>query len=272
MSQELYISEDQNQSNPICKNAEGQGEVGAQSTCFLLHNGVLMKHSDADMKNYVVSTTCRQKEISSIFPSVPSSQVKGCLCCDICARECKCGGQMCTSLDFEFASEQEDQCHALQSRPVTPEQRSELFFKLESYRQTLLPANISSCPQVSFATSLFEFGDVQIKQVLTNCNKIFGFNDIKKYIEIWRMVHANNILLALHEVFDDFELDESALDILDEYYEEDMDSGWIEIRDDSELDFHGTSFLKDFTNDAMETSETELDISAQLDQLVLEKF
>ena len=35
------------------------GRSGAQSTCFLLHNGVLMKHSDADMKNYVVSTTCR---------------------------------------------------------------------------------------------------------------------------------------------------------------------------------------------------------------------
>eukprot|EP00112_Aurelia_sp_Birch-Aquarium-sp1_P018997 Seg4611.2 transcript_id=Seg4611.2/GoldUCD/mRNA.D3Y31 product="putative ATP-dependent RNA helicase R290" protein_id=Seg4611.2/GoldUCD/D3Y31 len=147
------------------------GRNGAQSTCFLLYNGVLMKNSDPDMSNYVVSTICRRKEIGSIFQSIPDSQVKGCMCCDICARECMCGGPKCT-LDFEVAFEQEEECKVLRARPVTQEQESELSFKLESYKQTLLPANISCCPQVSFATSFFEFGDVQIKQVLARDQKI----------------------------------------------------------------------------------------------------
>ena len=104
---------------------------------------------------------------------------------------------------------------------------------------------------------------------------MFGFNDIKKYVEIWRNVHTNNILLALHEVFGDFDLEISTLKLTtEEEYHECIDSDWVDLRDDTELhdNINTSSFFRNMDKvvDELETSAlaNDANISALLTPIV----
>ena len=81
------------------------GRNSELSTCYLLNNGILMKHCDEDMKNYVFSKSCRRKGIKSIFPHTKDADcsAKGCRCCDTCAMNCSCG-------DCDFPVNKEKLC------------------------------------------------------------------------------------------------------------------------------------------------------------------
>ena len=72
------------------------GRKGQLSTCILYYNGMLMKYSADDMKNYAASKICRRKEISSVFPNSKTDfTISGCKCCDICAITCQCKDRNC---------------------------------------------------------------------------------------------------------------------------------------------------------------------------------
>ena len=130
-----------------------------------------------------------------------------------------------------------DEAKPTKARKVSKEARQLLAEKLESYRQSLLPDNLDNLKPVSFPTMFFEFGSFQCSQVLKSCHLLFTLADIKSKVEIWRDIHANNVLVALHEVFDDFHLDTSKIQL--SCHEEDtdtcIDSDWVDIRDDSSL-------------------------------------
>ena len=60
---------------------------------------------------------------------------------------------------------------------------------------------------VSYPNVLFELSSLQISQAVNSCHKIFSVEDVKKFVEIWRNRYAVNILAAIHQYFDDFQLD-----------------------------------------------------------------
>ena len=121
-----------------------------------------------------------------------------------------------------------------------------------------------------------EFGHVQIGQVLDNCHLLFDFQDIKRYIEIWRNVYANNILVALHEVFNDFSLNVSELRLIMVEENEIVNMDWVEISDDSlMMDFQNSVLLEnaDMTindTDTSQLTEDEKDTSAVLETIAME--
>ena len=167
-----------------------------------------MKNCADDMKNYVMSSDCRRKEHSSFFPHSSSvSNVSGCKCCDICAKDCQCNESSCLAkkILWPMSVLDEDEPSSIVVRHVSKESKKLLKKKLQSYRRaSLLPSSTDSFTPVSYPNLFLEFGEVQIKQVLEHCDKILTISDIMKYVEIWREVYANNILLALYEVFNDF--------------------------------------------------------------------
>ena len=99
-----------------------------------------------------------------------------------------------------------------------------------------------------------------MQQSFKSCHLLFSLADIKSKVEIWRDIHANNVLVALHEVFDDFHLDTSKIQL--SCHEEDtvtcIDSDWVDIRYDSSLLDIASSRLyenKDLTVDDADTSQ-----------------
>ncbi len=124
------------------------GRNGTLSTCYLLHNEVLLKHCGDDIKNYVASTICRRRDISSMFPSSNfESEASGCVCCKF-------------QLNLFENLPKINQPARL--RPVAPAEKNTLLEKLESYHQCLLPRNVDSCPTVAFGNIILEFGKTQI--------------------------------------------------------------------------------------------------------------
>ena len=252
------------------------GRKGQLSTCILYYNGLLMKYSADDMKNYAASKICRRKEISSVFPhSKTDFTISGCKCCDICAITCQCKESSCLRHLCD-PSKTVNHPNPSRERQVSKESKKALHEKLESYRQSLIPANLDNVKPVSFPTMFLEFGHVQIRQVLDNCHLLFDFQDIKRYIEIWRNVYANNILVALHEVFNDFPLNVSELRLIMDEENKIVNMDWVEIRDDSlMMDFQNSVLLEnaDMTIDDMDTSqltEDEKDTSAVLETIAME--
>ena len=118
----------------------------------------------------------------------------------------------------------------------------------------------------------FEFGSFQC------CHLLFSLADIKSSVEIWQDIHADNVLVALHEVFDDFHLDTSKIQL--SCHEEDtvtcIDSDWVDIRDDSSLLDIASSRLyenMDLTADDADTSQncgTELNTSVMFESMAIE--
>ena len=236
------------------------GRKGQSSTCILYYNGLLMKYSGDDMKNYACSKLCRRKEISSVFPTSKNSfSVAGCKCCDICSVACQCGEKNCLRHLYEPSKS------VTKQRNVSKESKKLLAEKLESYRLSLLPADLENVKPVSFPTVFLEFGHSQINQVLENCHLLFSFTDIKKYVEIWRNVYANNVLVALHEVFKDFPLEVSNLKLTMDDEHEIIDTDWAEIRDDTSMafDFDNSTLLENTntTVDDMNTSHVSGDMN-----------
>ena len=172
-------------------------------------------------------------------------------------------------------TEEKEHAEVAMKRMVTKEDKSLLQQKLKSYQSSLLPSLNDLCTPVSYPNVFLEFGSLQTKQTIENCDKVFSFNDIKKYVEIWRNVHANNNLVALHEVFGDFDLEISTLKLTtEEEYHERIDSDWVDLLDDIELhdNINTSSFFRNMDNvvDELETSAlaSDANISALLTSIV----
>jgi hypothetical protein len=132
------------------------------------------------------------------------------------------------------------------TRPVSDAQRQELHQKLLTYRKTLLPKSVTEFMPVGAPNVFFEFSQFQISQVLNNCEHLFTLADILEHVEIWRHVHANNVLFALHETFGDINKDDIPLLLEEEFQEiEVLATDWEFVRDDSTLNYLQSSVLSD---------------------------
>ena len=223
------------------------GRNGQLSSCYLLHNGMLLRHSGESVKDYVLNSNCRQKEIGSMFPKgIPEYAVKGCHCCDVCSNDCTCGEKTC-NFGLSFTKSVSKNVSSLQTRPVSRQDKEMLRDKLNSYAESLVQTTVDSCTPVSYPNIYHEFGSLQVKQILDNLHMIFTLEDIKCYVEIWRDIHANNVLVAVHEVFNDFELDTSELALFLDEDDDDFLHDWAEIRDETDLDpMERSSLIQDF--------------------------
>ena len=119
-------------------------------------------------------------------------------------------------------------------RHVSEEQRKTLKVELESLKQRTRNNVVSALKPVSCPSILLEFGQIQIDQVLENCNNLFSLDDVLSKVEIWRMAHAKFILNLLQIVFedidDDINLDDTLMTNIVFESEDELDDEWMEIR------------------------------------------
>ena len=151
---------------------------------------------------------------------------------------CKCD---CNSVDCQnwhsFEEVKETVTTAI-TRKVTTSQRKEVNSKLWSYRKMLLE-KYSNLKPVAYPNLYIEFGSNQVKQVIENLEEIFSIKDVYKHVEVWRKVHANNIIAIIEEQFQDTGININVLTLTIEedtgYGDESMTGFWADLRDDTEL-------------------------------------
>ena len=235
------------------------GRKGESSTCILLYNGRLMKNCEEDIKNYAASSVCRRKEIRSSFSLPITQETAGCYCCDICAIECNGNYDGCLLdlfLPMRSGADSESSIDPIKLRQVSNQDRKLLKEMLESYRLSLLSGYPDVIP-VSYPTMYLEFSALQVAQAVNKCEKIFTLQGVKTNFEICRNVYAYNILAAIHDIFKDFEIDKSKLQLLPDddpliRFDEDSSKIW----DESVYQSLGSTFF-----DNLDTTDQDTDVS-----------
>eukprot|EP00794_Sanderia_malayensis_P001046 gene1046-372_t len=197
------------------------GRDGLPSTSVILCNSLLSIKCDAAMRLYLRTNQCRRRQISANFDKFyfPNS-LTGCKCCDICSHKCTCESGNCTEW-LLFEKEVAKDCKVTKTRTVSDVQRTMLGESLKLYRGSIF-GKFKEVKPVAFPNIFLDFDFYQIRQVIENCDKIFTINDVYHYVEIWRKVHANNVLAILEETFEDTDIEIEKLQLTDD--EEDSDS------------------------------------------------
>eukprot|EP00794_Sanderia_malayensis_P021257 gene21257-23330_t len=211
------------------------GRDGEQSYSLILFNGLLSGRASTTMKDYIYSQSCKRVQLMKHFPSLICStgvSITGRHCCDNCANSCDCSSFNNWSLIISC-----DENRAQKVRKVSLAEKEKIKEMLESYSASL---NSRDRPRMVSVPNIFlEFGHFHIDQVSKLCHKILKKSDLYDCVEIWHTVHANNILVVLHEVFEDIEEDISDLDLvkLSEDDENAVCPEWQCIRDDTAGEF-----------------------------------
>ncbi len=182
----------------------------------------------------------------------------GCHCCDICAKKCSCENCYTWNLHIETLVKSDQ----MKERVVSDEDKTEIRKKLQSYSAILKPDDAGKISVVSVPNIYLVFDDIQINQVLQSCHKLFNRPQLLMFVEIWREVHANDIIVVLDETFGDIETDTSDLQ-LTEWTDNIATSTCTQWKDDAEL---SSFFLGDSARASCIDSITErMDISADED-------
>ena len=185
-----------------------------QCTAVILYSNVMLKFCDEAIQAYVHNDTrCRRDVLLSHFdvdlcdpvePSVPHE------CCDICQRKCQCSGNSC-SFEFFPSQKQSSVSTACKQREVNVHQQQKLLSKLEYLRKSfakpiLDTVNSKSSGLLTSPELVSGFSETQVKQVITNCHKIFSLADVHNYVDIWEPCIAVDILVAIQQIFGDTDL------------------------------------------------------------------
>ena len=94
-------------------------------------------------------------------------------------------------------------------------------------------------------------GNAQIDQVLNNCAIIFTSADIFKFVDIWHLIVAKEILFTFNQVFGDVDVTES---------EEPENKNTLECADENFFDFEiEDSFFADLPDCLLYTSPSPRD-------------
>ena len=179
------------------------GRDGEQSHAVVLFNAKLCTHVEENMKEYLISEDCRRKLLRHPFDQTTSSLVSPVshLCCDNCARNCKCNQLGCPpALNLPLDRNQDDKPLIIM-RDVSTAQRK----ILQSLQKSLVTKSMQGDQNERRATVLswpnffLEFTKTQIEQLLEHCACI---DDVKRCAEIWQHKHAVEVCKIFSEVFD----------------------------------------------------------------------
>lgn len=240
---------------------------GQPGKCIILYLGRMLNTCSNDIKTYVSSEKCRREEINAHFdqPTTAPNTTKpsGHNCCDNCTASCTCGDGACSYVPVCAVSQSSPERSPV--REVSKEQNSNLKRGLLAYKKKWIVYCMKSNSQsqnqlssISCPSFLLEFGTFHIKQVIDNVAYIASFNDIQKFIEIWRLNHAVEIWKLLKGIFVDLAaetLPEIPVEDTDINEEESNDDDWTRLLNDSLTDVSLTALLEDESMDIDEDVE-----------------
>ena len=94
---------------------------------------------------------------------------------------------------------------------------------------------------------------------MDHCQEIFSIKDVLNYAEIWRSMHAKEVLQLFNEVFDDMDLSPNDIEFNDEDFQnmEVVHDDWQDVRDDSDQLTLLTSTLLE-VGDSVDDGQSEI--------------
>ena len=176
------------------------GRNGNSTMCYLIYNGLLTSRCSDDMKDFIHTEGCHRECVAKHFTSSTDDGLQGtCLCCHSCATKCtSCACTENCQAVFDLIHQSISQSATpVKTRKVSQVQLKALENKLISYKEQYRRLISTRAKPISRPGIFIEFGDVQVHQIITCCEFLFDLDDILDHIEIWRIVHAKNILVML---------------------------------------------------------------------------
>lgn len=151
---------------------------------------------------------CFRKALYCHFEERTTSIDPGHLCCTYCHSTCKCSSDVCVEPVPKHEHVDPEVCTTpLKSREVSGEDRDVIRACLQQYRRSLLP----DMPLVTNRTVCTGFGTELIEAAVEHSPYIFDLSYITNNLPVFRVRHAQEILLVMSEVFCDFEYTEATL-------------------------------------------------------------
>ena len=146
---------------------------------------------------------CLRRALFSHFDMHVTNLEPGHSCCTYCHSICLCSSGVCSEPVPKFESVQTQVCTTTpqRSRDVTEEDKNVIRACLQQYRRTLVP-NMPLVTSKAFCTG---FGTKLIEAAVNHSPYIFDITYITNNLPVCRLRHAQEILLIISEVFDDFE-------------------------------------------------------------------
>jgi ATP-dependent DNA helicase RecQ len=234
------------------------GRDGSRSNSIVLYHGMLLSHCSQEMKELVLDEDeCRRKVLMKAFGYDCQELQPKHNCCDNCVKVCQC--LECPSHVGLQVPAGEDSCsrHTGKIRSVTDADRLALKDQLKQYHDAILKEHARVMSNtVSIPSAIIEFGSLQMKQILDNCNKMFSLGDVTSHVDVWRKCQAIGILKVINNVFGDIgDIDEvSQLEHIE--MDEDCPSIWNETVEES-------SFLSFGDSQDFEVMESECTLESE---------
>lgn len=224
------------------------GRDGKASFSYLLYKGLMLNHVERDIKEYLKTKECRRKTLLKHFGS-GNFTISGPLhtCCDNCAKRCDCSSAECSTYTLFIISDKENLDSSLQEkRKVKDSEKKQLKDLLTKYHKSLVmellrKSAFGHVKSLTNLSSLLGFSELQIEQVVINCETLFCLEDVLRSIEIWDMRHAKKILDVLSDVFGDIDssvlnmLDNTGVESDDECDDDELLGEWAALAEDEEL-------------------------------------
>lgn len=231
------------------------GRDGKYSKCVLYYNGVLTAHISDEMRNYCYNTTeCHRKFLDELFGQKTRYAFAGCECCSICLKFCDCGGVHDGMIEL-YAGEQ-SATKNIYRRNIPNKIKEEIKSHLVDISKCQISAN---CPSM-LPTAFFQFGHLQIQQVLDNLEFISNMEELRKYVEVWQFDHANKVLQILSKFFGNIEISISGAD--DDIEMQELLDEWHEVLEsDDEEENLDESLLNSTLYDSQQEYESQVETS-----------
>lgn len=150
-----------------------------------------------------------------------------------------------TFASYPGAQKKENNGASIEKRQVDAEQRKTVEGLLIQYYKTILIKllNTTAHGNVRTLTNLqfmLGFSKHQITQVLDNLHVIFSLSDVYRFVEIWDMCHAREILKVISNVFNDVGtrmqlFDPSPSEENDYDFDDELLDEWNEFLQDDDL-------------------------------------
>lgn len=199
------------------KHLQESGKAGRSNyemcKSVVLYSSLMMKHCSEEIKSYVrESSTCRRKillkNLDVDLEKLPSAEPVH-SCCDFCKKNCKCLGDCCDFVFFQsqFTDIQEGATDCI-SRGVSDAQRGDLCQELNYLKKTLRGqylriVRLENVQKFTPSKLCGAFGDLHVEQIWSNCEKIFTVTGIFKFVDIWNLRVALEVLFTCSQVFHD---------------------------------------------------------------------
>lgn len=227
------------------------GRDGKPSFSYLVYKGLMLNHVEKDIKEYLKTKECRRKTLLKHF-GIEHLTISGSIhtCCDNCVSRCNCSATECSNYTLFVVDDNTHLESSLQKkRQVNDSQKKELKRALVKYHKSLLMKLIGKSAHghvksLTNLNTLLGFSEIQIEQVVDNCENIFCLEDVMRTVEIWDMCHAKTILDVLGHVFGDIAVnidnmghgsEAESNDELDELDDDELLGEWAALVEDEDL-------------------------------------